>query len=235
MNRGVLIAAALVALSPVVAADKAKPTAKEALGAFHGLIGAWDGTGLPDGTREQRDKGFWQESIAWQWQFKDKDVWLRGDLDKGKHYTRFEIRYLPDREGYELKATTTGKETHTFKGKFADNRLTVERTDEKAKLTQRLTYSLLHPNQHLYRSEVRRDGHSTFARQYQVTVRRQGVSIASVDRGIECIVSGGKGTMPVSYKGKTYYVCCTGCRDAFNEEPEKYIKEYEEAKKKEKK
>jgi YHS domain-containing protein len=41
------------------------------------------------------------------------------------------------------------------------------------------------------------------------------------------VVSGGKGTMPVSYKGKTYYVCCSGCRDEFKENPEKYIAEYE--------
>jgi YHS domain-containing protein len=33
-------------------------------------------------------------------------------------------------------------------------------------------------------------------------------------------------------QGVTYYVCCSGCRDAFNEDPEKYIKEYEAKKKK---
>jgi YHS domain-containing protein len=38
--------------------------------------------------------------------------------------------------------------------------------------------------------------------------------------------------MRVSYKGKTYYVCCTGCRDAFNDDPVKYIGEFEESKKK---
>jgi YHS domain-containing protein len=31
----------------------------------------------------------------------------------------------------------------------------------------------------------------------------------------------------VSYNGKDYYVCCSGCRDAFKENPEKYIKEAE--------
>ncbi|MGL4465489.1 MAG: YHS domain-containing protein, partial [Planctomycetia bacterium] len=25
--------------------------------------------------------------------------------------------------------------------------------------------------------------------------------------------------------GKTYHVCCTGCRDAFNDDPEKFISE----------
>ena len=33
--------------------------------------------------------------------------------------------------------------------------------------------------------------------------------------------------MPVEHMGKTYYVCCGGCRDEFRENPEKYIKEFE--------
>ena len=53
------------------------------------------------------------------------------------------------------------------------------------------------------------------------------MSFASVDEGPECVVSGGHGTMSTTYKGKTYYFCCTGCRDAFADNPEKYIKEYE--------
>ena len=40
-----------------------------------------------------------------------------------------------------------------------------------------------------------------------------------------------KGTIAVSYNGKTYYVCCSGCRDEFKASPEKYVKEYEEKKK----
>ena len=35
-----------------------------------------------------------------------------------------------------------------------------------------------------------------------------------------CIVTEGKGTSKVSYKGKTYWVCCSGCRDAFLDDPE---------------
>jgi hypothetical protein len=29
--------------------------------------------------------------------------------------------------------------------------------------------------------------------------------------------------MTVTYNGKSYPVCCTGCRDEFNENPEKYV------------
>jgi YHS domain-containing protein len=37
-------------------------------------------------------------------------------------------------------------------------------------------------------------------------------------------VTGGLGTIAVSYKGQTYYVCCGGCKDAFEADPEKYVK-----------
>jgi YHS domain-containing protein len=48
---------------------------------------------------------------------------------------------------------------------------------------------------------------------------------------VVCIVSGGKGTMPVSFEGQTYYVCCTGCRDYFNENAAAIVAEYASKKK----
>ena len=38
-----------------------------------------------------------------------------------------------------------------------------------------------------------------------------------------CIISQGLGTISVSYKGKSYWVCCTGCKAAFEAEPETWI------------
>jgi len=74
-----------------------------------------------------------------------------------------------------------------------------------------------------------------FARKYQVGLTNQNEPFAnSGSAEPECVVSGGKGTIQVSHNGKTYYVCCTGCRDEFKAEPEKYIAEFE-AKKKAKK
>ncbi|MCP4510175.1 MAG: YHS domain-containing protein, partial [Fuerstiella sp.] len=40
------------------------------------------------------------------------------------------------------------------------------------------------------------------------------------------VVTGGLGTIAVSYKGKKYYVCCQGCVQAFNDDPETIIAEY---------
>jgi YHS domain-containing protein len=46
--------------------------------------------------------------------------------------------------------------------------------------------------------------------------------------GPECVVTGGKGTIAINYKGATYYVCCSGCKQAFNENPEKILAEYKQ-------
>lgn len=207
-------------------------SSKQSLQVFQDLIGSWKGTGVPQGTREQREKGFWVETITWQWQFKGKDIWLLGEIDKGKHYKQFELRYLPETKSYQLKAKTCDDQTFTYTGTFASKRLTVERHDQKSKQTQRLVFSLLHFNRHLYRYEVKQADRTTFSQIFQVGATKEGVAFATEDKGPECIVSGGLGTMPVTHKGKTYYVCCTGCRDAFREDPEKYIKEFEESKKK---
>lgn len=236
MNRLFLTCAiALVAFSPASAAET-KKSAKEALQAFNDLIGSWKCTGEPmTGSRDEKDKGFWQEKIAWQWQFKDKDIWLLADLTKGKYYTKFELRYVPDGDRYQLKATTTDKQERTFAGKLEKSTLTVERTDEKTKQGQRIVFALNHSNRHVCYLEEKAPTSRTYTRLFRIGCTKEGVPFASVDKGPECIVSGGLGTMPVTFKGKTYYVCCSGCRVAFNDEPEKYIKEWEDAQKKKKK
>jgi hypothetical protein len=223
---------ALAALALPAAGAEAKKTAKQGLQELHELIGSWKCTGNPlVGPKEDRDR-FWQEKIAWQWQFKDKDVWLSADVTKGKHFSKFEVRFDPEKDAYQLKATTLEKKTLEYTGKLTTKKLTFERTDEKSKRGERLVFQLLHSNRYVLYYEERPADSRSFAQQYRVGSTKEGVPFASVDKGPECIVSGGLGTMPVTYKGKTYYVCCSGCRDAFKEEPEKYVREYEEAKKK---
>jgi hypothetical protein len=223
------------ALSRATAAPPAKPTPKEALQALNDLIGSWTGTGQPSqGTREEKQNGFWTETVAWEWQFKGADVFLKATFDKSKYFTSAELRYLPDKETYRLTIRTVGKDTLTFDGTVAGKKLVVDRADEKKNETQRLTFNLLHDNWHLYRYEVKADGRRDFRPVYQVGAKREGVDFAGGDGKPECVVSGGLGTIKVEYKGQTFYVCCSGCRDAFKDEPERYIKEYEARKAKRK-
>jgi hypothetical protein len=207
-------------------------TSRQALQAFNDLIGSWRATGEPNGTRAEKQKGFWIETVSWEWRFQGSDAWLAAAFDKGKYFTTAELRYLPAKDAYALRVTTAAKETLTFEGTLENRRLTVQRHDEARQEDQRLVFSLLHFNRHLYRYETRPANRPSFTMLWQVGATKEGVAFATTDDGPECVVSGGLGTIAVTYQGKTYYVCCTGCRAAFKEEPEKYIKEYEARKKK---
>ena len=209
------------------AEERVKRSPKEALQAFNDLIGSWRAIGEPEGTRQEKQRGFWTESLRWRWQFKGDDASLKVAVEKGKYFTKGELRYLPDRDLFQLALTTVANENVAFQGRLKDHVLTVEREEETKKETQRLMLTMLHGTRFLYRYEVRPQGRSFFTRIYQVGATKEGVPFADVPKGPECIVSGGKGTMRVTYNGKEYFVCCSGCRDEFKSDPEKYIKEAE--------
>jgi len=232
-----LIATGAVPDSPKPEPEPTKPTtAKEALQPFNVLVGSWKGSGVPEGTKEERAAGAWTEIASWTWHFKGDDAWLGVTFEKSKHFTTGELRYTPekgkDELRYTLKLTTPSKTTATFTGTLKDKVFTLERTDGAGSEDQKLVFSLLHHNRHLVRLESRPAGSAVaFTKQWQVGATKEGVPFAEVAKGPECIVSGGVGTMKVLYKGKEYWVCCTGCRDAFKDEPEKYIAEAAKPKK----
>ena len=226
----------VVAGGPLAGSVQSQPTTpKQALRAFQDLIGTWRGAGNPEGTREEKQKGFWTETLSWEWQFKDKDVWLKVDFQNGKYFKHGELRYLMAKEHYQLTLTTADKKTLVFTGPLKDRRLTLERTDDQAQESQRVVVTLLHSNRFLYRYEVKPEGKPLYTTRFQVGATKEGVPFATAGSvRPECVVSGGLGTMPVMHNGKTYYVCCSGCRDAFRDEPDKYIREFEEAQAKKK-
>jgi len=223
----------LLALVTVVADPPAKSmTAKDALQPFNGLVGSWKGTGAPEGTREERTAGAWTETIEWIWKFKGSDAWLVASFAKGKHFAKGELHYSPDlgkknaEPRFTLTLTASDKSTSQFVGTLKEKILTLDRTDGPADEQQRLVISLLHHNRYLYRFETRPAGTAVaFIRKFQVGATKEGVPFADVPKGPECIVSGGLGTIKVMYKGKVYWVCCTGCCDEFKADPEKYLKE----------
>jgi hypothetical protein len=222
----------------LIAADPpAQPiAAKDALQPFNLLVGSWKGSGAPEGTRDERAAGAWSETIEWVWKFKGSEAWLTVAFDKGKHFTKGELHYTPDpvkKDGpkaaeprFTLTLTAPDKSTSRFVGSLKEKVLTLDRADGPADEQQRLVISLLHHNRYLYRFESRPAGTTVaFSRKYQVGATKEGVPFADVPKGPECIVSGGLGTIKVTYKGKDYWVCCSGCRDEFKADPEKYLKE----------
>lgn len=206
------------------------PSARDGLQPLNVLIGTWKGTGYPENvSREERAAGVWEESITWAWAFKGSDAWLTAQFEKGKIYDRGELRFSSDRaDPFQLTLVTREKTAQTYSGRLVDKTLTFTRTDGPAGEEQRLVFSLLHHNRHLYRFESRPAGSAiAFGKKFQVGATKVGVPFAAAPKGPECVVSGGLGTSKVSYMGKDYYVCCSGCRDEFKANPEKYVKEAE--------
>jgi YHS domain len=204
-------------------------SAKEALQALNDYIGGWKG----NGTSEKDRSAIWKESANWSWRFKGKDAWLTLDLPDGRYFRKGEMRYLLDREVYQLTLFDKAGQSRVFEGKFKGKRLILTCKDRASGQTQQLQlYQAGGGLRFIYEYAVKPENRTLFTKEFQVAMTREGESFGAAARKVECVVTGGLGTMPVSYKGQTYYVCCSGCRDAFNEDPERYIKEYNARKKK---
>jgi YHS domain-containing protein len=233
MRRLAAIAILVALASPSIEAEK-DPAPIEALKPFNVLIGKWNASGVPEGTLEEKQKGHWTETLQWAWQFKGNDVWIVVSFDTGKYFARGELRHEKD-DNYQLKLETTDKKTLTFQGPLKNKELRLERIDDTTKETQRLVFSLLHSNRIVYRYETKAADKTFFTKVYRVGAGKDGEPFVSVGfNEKECVVSGGQGTSTVSYMGKTYYVCCSGCRDAFNDDPAKYVAAFEKKRAKQK-
>ncbi len=223
----VLVFAGILSL---LSADAPAPkTPKEGLRPFNDLVGSWRCTGTPAGSREEQLNNFWTETLAVEWQFKDADAWLKLDFKNGKYFKNGILRYRPSTNDYELSLQTLQKDTLSFAGPLNNRVLALERP--KGDVTERFIVTLLHANRFLYRLETRPMNKTLVTKLWSVGATKEGEQFAVGAGGPECIVSGGKGTIAVSYQGRTYYVCCSGCRSEFLEHPQKYIDEYEAKKK----
>jgi hypothetical protein len=232
LSLGVLLGLNLLAIPVLGAPTKEQAATKEALQALNDYIGEWKGSGAPSGARPGSNAG-WTENLGWSWRFKGDDAWITLDIKDGKILKSGELRYLPEKKHYQLKAVDKSDNKLVFEGELKDGYLTLDREDEKTKDIQRLTMNLAAEGvRFIYRYSHKPDGKTLFVKDYQVAATKEGESLGTTAKKNECVVSGGLGTIAVNFKGETFYVCCTGCRDAFNENPEKYVAEFKAKKKK---
>ncbi len=203
-----------------------KDKAKEALRELGEFIGPWKGNGAPVKAKPAPAE-LWTEQIEWSWKFKDGDAWIVFKVEKGKFVKEGELRYLPAKKVYQFTLTDPKGEKRVFEGEYKDNYLTLERTDEKTQELQKIVMNTAAEGvRFIYRYERKPEGKTQFIKDYQVAATKVGESLGKTEKKNECVVSGGVGTMAVTYKGETFYVCCSGCRDEFNANPEKYVREF---------
>ena len=90
---------------------------------------------------------------------------------------------------------------------------------------RRVSITPLHDTRLLVLLEAEDPELHTFSRLGEVGYTREGVAFATGESYPLCVVTEGRGTIQVKYKGKTYWVCCTGCRDTFKDDPESVLAE----------
>jgi hypothetical protein len=219
----------LANVSRTAETPKEKEAARTALQTFNDFIGDWKG----QGETKMGKSEFWKESMSWGWKFsKDAAPALQIEFTDSKNFSKGELRYLADKKKFELTLTGKDDKKQTFEGEIKRKVLTLMRVD--AGSNDKYTISMSTTNEGaLFNMDysVQTGGVGIDKKVFIVQSKKEGASIAGGKKN-ECIVSGGVGTRQVSYMGKTYYVCCSGCADAFNENPKKYVDEWEKKNKK---
>jgi YHS domain-containing protein len=194
---------------------------------FEHMIGGWKGSAVPASNPR---KG-WQEAHGWAWKFeKGKPVGLTVTFEGGKTLTKAAITYDEATKKYKLTGTDPQAKSIVFLGGFTNDgkTLTFDRVDATPEGKERV---IIRPNSNKIRYTFQLDRQEPGAPQYKSVVTigltKDGESFAAGGGGADlpkCIMTGGAAGMSVSFQGKSYPICCTGCRDEFNDNPEKYAK-----------
>lgn len=195
---------------------------------FEYLVGSWKGAGVPAANKVRG----WSETHAWAWKFeKGTPVGLSVTMTGDKVLARGQLSYDPAARRYLLRGSDPAGKPVSFAGALdrAGRTLALDRVGTtSAGARQRLT---LFPNANFVRYTLRvaeqEPGAPQYKPQIDIGLTREGEAFASGSAAADapkCIVTGGAATMTVTYQGRSFPLCCTGCRDEFNENPEKYLK-----------
>lgn len=218
-----LIGVGLCFADPASSASK-DPALKEALQKLNGIIGAWRGTGQP---RRGSNNGAWRENAEFVWDFTGDAPAIKYVVNDGKLTAMARMTYDAAAKKYVVQLERPDGTNETLAGNWDGGRLVCESDGEGEQ--QRLTITPLNEKRTLVLFESRPTPEGTFHRIAEVGYTRAGTRLALPGGGQpECIVTGGAASTPVMYKGKTYYVCCTGCKQAFEDDPEGIIADAEE-------
>ncbi len=219
----VVVAAIATAADPPAPANPADAAAvKAALQQLQEFIGQWnlEGSRKVDGRLET-----WKETVSWSWKFRGDAAWLAVEFaeGKGKYFTRGTVSYDPATKKYRVVLATPQKTELVAFGTVVRGQLKAESTDAAANVHRLTMTTLAEGVRFQFKYDVQEGGKGLFLNVFALNGNRAGESLAAGKKAPECIVSGGAATIPVTYQGKQYYVCCSGCRDEFYANPEKYI------------
>lgn len=197
---------------------------QEALKDYGPLVGDWRGTGQP---RRGSARDTWRESASWTWELTPESAALVVTIEDGKYLRSARLRPSSDHPGaFEMEALLADGSKRSFSGTADDRkRLLLEAEGSEGEGPRRISLTPLHETRFLMLLEGRSADSGLYDRIGEVGYTRQGVAFAAGDSYPLCIVTGGRGETEVTYKGMTYWVCCSGCKDLFEEDPEAILVE----------
>jgi YHS domain-containing protein len=200
---------------------------REPLRPWQPLVGGWKGLAVAIDKNGNRERDFTRLGVDWEWSIGKDRASLVWKVKEEKPYKRGVLTYDRSKEQFHFEVETADAKKWTFEGAAAGSKIEMNRIDGDLAGKERVRLAIVGKDRHMV----------VFETQYAKNRWRPTLEIGNTRRGVvfgetpksgpECIVTGGRGSSTVSYKGKTYYVCCSGCKEAFNEDPEKYIAEAE--------
>lgn len=236
------VATAALVLAAIAGADNAtvatrdeqparKPTEPGLLQPFNSVVGTWRGMGQPKrGSR----RGAWQEKTVCRWDFSADKPAIRFDASKGKQFSHLTMSLASDQKQLVLKQHNDGELMRTYRGALPDEwpakvRLITEPQPDGSRY--RCTLTQLSDIRLVMLFERQKSANGSFRRVAGIGYTRSGYKLAQGGGNQrECVVTGGQGTIAVTHQGKTWYVCCEGCRQAFEDAPDEIIAAYLEGK-----
>ena len=203
------------------------------------LLGQWRGT-----TRREYENFKAVDTHEWVWDLRtrpDRPA-LTIKSDKSPYLKSGSLSWDPALDTFTLATADASGVTRQFTGEFSEPvheivgsddklhrvfRLEFTETESQSSGDERWQLAFAQQENNRYLLEVsKRRGSAQFTRFDTVSTQREGTSFAVSDSGYAektCIISEGLGTTELTYKGRSYWVCCTGCKAAFEEDPEKWI------------
>jgi YHS domain-containing protein len=194
---------------------------------FNSVVGSWRGIGQPKrGSR----RGAWQETTVCRWDFTDDHPSIRFDADKGKQYEALTLTIEPGSKQLVLTQHIDKETTRTYHGPLPakwPQKLQLTTEPDETGVSYRCTIEQLKDIRLVLLFERRTGLKGSYRRVAGIGYTRSGHKLAEGNGNQrECIVTGGQGSIAVSHKGKTWYVCCEGCRQAFDDDPDEIIAAY---------
>lgn len=214
---------------------------KKALKVIQVLIGQWHGIAdkAPGAT-----KSFEEFNWVWDVRTNKNQPALTMKTDNSPYMKSARLTYLIDEQLYQLTILDKEDRQRELRGAFTeepsfqpgeDKKQTPQRV-YKLQLTEtgdekgRWQVVMNQRDNNRYLMELYRAQGSKFNRFDTIGNQREGTSFALNDSDFKektCVISQGLGTISVSHKGKQYWVCCSGCKAAFEDDPEKWIAKFE--------